>query len=117
LFSPSKAANEIARVLAPRGIHIFTVPKREGVTNSFQMASLLDDGTFELLHHPLEYHGNPVGDEKSLVTWRYGDDFESLLSQWGVLPVTTYVTRDWSLGIYAEFNEVFVMKKPVATCS
>ena len=74
------------------------------------MANLLDDGTFELLHHPPEYHGNPVGDGKSLVTWRYGDDFESLLSQWAGLLVTTYVTRDWSPGVYAEFNEVFVMK-------
>lgn len=81
------------------------------------MANLLDDETFELLHHPPEYHCNPVGDGKSLVTWRYGDDFESLLLQWSGLPVTTHVTRDWGLGINAEFNEVFVMKKPVATRS
>ena len=112
LFAPSSAAQEIARVLAPGGIHIFTAPKHKGVKSSFKMANLLEDGTVEYLHHPPQYHGNPVGDGKSLVTWRYGDDFEFLLSQWSGLPITTYQTRDWSLGIYAEFNEVFVMRKP-----
>lgn len=113
LFSPSSAAKEIARVLAPGGIHIFTAPKHKGVKNSFRLAGLLEDGTVEYFHRPPEYHGNPIGNGKSLVTWRYGDDFEFLLSQWSGLPVTTYQTRDWSLGIYAEFNEVFVMRKPI----
>jgi SAM-dependent methyltransferase len=112
LFRPDKAAKEIAKALAPGGIHIFTAPKHEGVRRSFPMARLLDGGDIELLHHPPEYHGNPVGDGQSLVTWRYGDDFEFLLSQWSGLPVTTYTTRDWTLGIDAVFNEVFVMKKP-----
>ena len=111
LFSPERAASEIARVLTPGGIHIFTAPRYKGVTRSHELATRLDDGTIKLLHPP-EYHGSPIGDGKSLVTWRFGDDFEFLLSQWSSLPVTTYLTRDWSLGIYADFNEVFVMKKP-----
>ena len=110
IFSPSKAAREIARVLKNGGIHIFTAPKHKGVANSFRRSVLDEDGVIRHIFEP-EYHGNPVGDGRSLVTWRYGSDFESLLSLWSGLCVTSYVTRDRSLGIDAEFNEVFVMTK------
>ena len=71
---------------------------------------MMSDGTIHYNHEP-EYHGNPVGDGKSLVTWHYGNDFEELLSEWSGLTVTTYVTRDRSLGIDGKFLEVFVMRK------
>ena len=39
-----------------------------------------------------QYHGNPIGDGRSLVTWDYGDDFEYLLFEWTKCPITTYGT-------------------------
>jgi len=110
IFSPDRAAREIARVLAPGGIHIFTAPKFEKLCKSHPKAVIDSNGTVTNLFPP-EYHGNPVGDGKALVTWHFGDIFEYLLSQWSGLPVTTYVTRDKDLGIDAKFNEVFVMRK------
>jgi SAM-dependent methyltransferase len=111
IFSPDQAAREISRVLAPGGIHIFTAPKFEELSKSYPRAVIDSNGSVTNLFPP-EYHGNPVGDGKSLVTWHFGDDFEYLLSQWSGLPVTTYVTRDKDLGIDAKFIEVFVMRKP-----
>jgi SAM-dependent methyltransferase len=110
IFHPDQAAKEIARVLKPGGIHIFTAPKYEGLRTSFQRAIINSLGEVEHIHPP-EYHGNPVGDGKALVTWYYGNDFENLLSQWSGLPVVTYVTLDRSLGIDAKHIEVFVMTK------
>jgi SAM-dependent methyltransferase len=111
IFFPDKAAKEIARVLKPGGIHIFTAPKYEGLGQSYQRSFKNAAGEVEHIHPP-EYHGNPVGDGKALVTWYYGDDFEFLLSSWSGLPVVTYVTLDRTLGIDAKHIEVFVMRKP-----
>jgi len=111
IFFPNRAAKEIARVLTPGGIHIFTAPKFEKLTKSYARSLIDSSGEVTHLFEP-EYHGNPVGDGKALVTWHFGDDFEYLLSRWSGLPVTTYVTRDRELGIDAKFNEVFVMYKP-----
>jgi SAM-dependent methyltransferase len=111
IFSPDKAAKEIARVLKPGGIHVFTAPKYEGLSRSYQRSLVNAAGEVEHIHPP-EYHGNPVGDGKALVTWYYGDDFEFLLSMWSGLPVVTYIALDRSLGIDAKHIEVFVMRKP-----
>lgn len=112
LYDPCQAAKEIMRVLKPGGYHVFTVPKHGRICEqSFPMAKINDSGDVEHLVSKPEYHGNPVGDGKSLVTWRYGSDFEFLLSKWTGVPVATFNTRDSYLGIDAEFNEVFVMRK------
>lgn len=58
-----------------------------------------------------QYHGNPIGDGRSLVTWDYGDDFEACLWAWCRYPTVTYVTRDRSPGLDGEYLEVFVTRK------
>lgn len=57
------------------------------------------------------YHGNPIGDGKALVTWDYGDDFQSLMNRWTGCSTTNYITRDSALGIDGEFIDVFVTRK------
>ena len=111
IFNPQKAIKEIARVLKPGGSHVFTAPKFAQYSLSFPMAEISQDGKIHHLVSTPEYHGNPVGDGKSLVTWRYGRDFEFLLCSWSGLPVTTYDTTNTYFGICAEYNEVFVMRK------
>jgi SAM-dependent methyltransferase len=109
IFNPELAAAEIIRVLKPGGAHVFTAPKHKGLITSRRRAALRDDKIIHLL--PEQYHGNPVGDGKSLVTWDYGDDFEFLLYQWAKQPTATYITKINELGIDAEFIEVFVTRK------
>src|SRR5690606_19255497 len=109
LFNPDKAAKEIMRVLKPGGAHIFTAPKHKDLRESSPRARL-ENGR-EIYLKEKEYHGNPVGDGRSLVTWDYGDDFEVLLYSWCTSPTSTYITRDRSLGLDGEYLEVFVTRK------
>jgi SAM-dependent methyltransferase len=109
VFHPDKACGEIMRVLKPGGVHIFTAPKNKDVRLS-KARALLSDGEIQYLVPP-EYHGNPIGDGRSLVTWDYGDDFEVYLSLWSGYPTSTYVIRDRSLGLDGEYLEVFVTRK------
>ncbi|MFM7641222.1 MAG: class I SAM-dependent methyltransferase [Cyanobium sp.] len=111
VFHPAQAVKETLRILRPGGIHVFTAPMFASVEKSIQCAELLPSGEINYLMPP-DYHQNPVGDGKSLVTWLYGLDFPSLLSQWSKASVAVYKTRDRSLGIDSEIDEVFVMQKP-----
>jgi SAM-dependent methyltransferase len=110
VFDPEKAIQEIHRVLRPGGAHVFTAPKHRGLDRSRRRAQLSADGMVKHLL-PEEYHGNPIGDNKALVTWDYGYDFEQLLSQWSGVGVQAHHRLDRGLGLDAEFNEVFVIRK------
>ena len=109
VFSPGDAFGEIMRVLKPGGAHVFTAPKHKGLRTSHPRAAL-KSGEIDYFMDPV-YHGNPVGDGKALVTWDYGDDFETLIWKWCGNPTTTHVTRDRGIGLDGEFLEVFVTRK------
>ena len=109
VFHPDTAFAEISRVLRPGGAHIFTVPKHKGLLKSRRRASLEDSRT---IHHlPEEYHGNPISDKGSLVTWDYGADFDDLIQAWSGYCTSDYTIRDRTLGIDGEFLNVFVTRK------
>lgn len=112
IFNPDRAAKEINRVLKPGGAHVFTAPKHKGINKSYPRARM-SGKQIEYIMEEM-YHGNPVGDGRALVTWDYGDDFETLINSWSDATTTTYITRDRSLGIDAEFIEVFVTRKKEA---
>jgi SAM-dependent methyltransferase len=109
VFRPDRAIREVMRVVKPGGAHVFTAPKHKGLRKTQQRARL-DSGT---IVHMLEeqYHGNPIGDGRALVTWDYGDDFELCLWSWCGHPTVTYVVRDRQLGLDGEYLEVFVTRK------
>lgn len=110
VFQPDRALREIQRVLKKGGIHIFTTPKHRGLAKSYPRALTNEDGTINYIL-PAEYHGNPIGDGRALVTWDYGSDFDTLVSHWALATVCTFSTVDSSLGINDLYNEVFVIRK------
>lgn len=112
VFHPERAIREIHRVLRPGGAHVFTAPKHRGLIETIQRARLRADGTVEHLHEE-QFHGNPIGDSRALVTYDYGYDFEQLLSEWAGASVEAVHTQDRQRGLDADFNEVFVISKPL----
>lgn len=109
VHTPREAFNSIMRVIKRGGAHVFTTPKHPGLLKSYPRVLVTEDG-IEHLMEP-NYHGNPIGDGRALVTWDYGDDFEYYVMEWTGCPIQTYITRDRSLGLDGEYLEVFVMKK------
>jgi SAM-dependent methyltransferase len=109
VFHPEKAIKEIMRVLKPGGAHVFTTPKHKSVRQSYRRA-IIKNGKVQHLLEP-QYHGNPIGDGRALVTWDYGDDFEVLLWQWCGYPTATFITKDRQYGIDGEYLEVFITRK------
>jgi SAM-dependent methyltransferase len=109
VFRPDLAIREIMRVLRPGGAHVFTAPKHKGLRQTRQRARFENGQVVHVLEE--QYHGNPIGDGRALVTWDYGDDFEVCLWQWCGYPTVTYVVRDRHLGIDGEYLEVFVTRK------
>lgn len=109
VFEPGAAVREIMRVVKPGGAHVFTAPKHKGLRTTRQRARL-DHG---IVTHLLaaEYHGDPLADDRELVTWDFGDDFEARLWGWCGLPTATYVVRDRRLGLGGEYLDVFITRK------
>ena len=107
---PDRALREIVRVLKPGGVHIFTTPKHKHLLSSSPRVRWNDGGEIEYLIPP-QYHGNPIGDGRSLVTWDYGADFDDLASEWAGYLVSDYVIRDRKRGIDGEYLDVFVIRK------
>lgn len=111
IIDPAAAAREILRVLKPGGVHVFTAPRHEDLPATRPRVRRMVGGIEEIL--PAEYHGNPVGDGRSIVTWDYGSDFEQLMCEWSSGTMTTFITRDRQLGLDGAYLDVFVNRKPV----
>ncbi|MDH5647949.1 MAG: class I SAM-dependent methyltransferase [Candidatus Heimdallarchaeota archaeon] len=113
IFRPDKAVQEMSRILKPKGAAIFTFPIYKDLERSKCRAKLSESG--EIIHIlPEEYHGNPVGDGKSLVTWHYGQDILSLFEEWinnNNIDVERFNEQFPDMGIEGEFLDVFVIKK------
>lgn len=109
VFNPEKAFAEIARVLKPMGMYVFTVPySRDSAQTEFR--AKMEGNVIDYVKEP-QYHKNPVDPEGSLVTVDYGRDLPKLINEWSGLYTTIYRTIDKYYGLDGEFIEVFVCVK------
>ena len=114
VFSPDQVFREIARTLRPGGMHIFTVPLVNKTSPSEVCVQRGVDGVLKHLFEP-EYHGNPVSEQGSLVTRRWGYDIcDYIFKSSGLFTRIIYLDAlEW--GIRAEFIEVLLTMKPFAS--
>ncbi|MGE7864652.1 class I SAM-dependent methyltransferase [Bacillus mobilis] len=109
VMEPSKAFKEIERVLKPGGAHVFTVPWYHTLTKTLQRARITQEG-IEYMEEPI-YHGNPIDENGSLVTFDWGQDMIEYIYKHANMYTIVYLQKDRSLGLDAEFLHVFVSKK------
>jgi SAM-dependent methyltransferase len=112
VMNPEKAFAEIARVLKPGGLHIFTMPWYPELSKSKRRALVNTVGQIEYLEEPV-YHGNPVSSDGSLVTFDWGLDFCDKVFQYSGMTTTIYVERNRQFGLDGKFLEVFISRKSV----
>lgn len=110
IFDAEKAFQEIARVLRPGGAHIFTAPLINKVNKSERWASLAENGSI-IYHHPAEYHGNPIDENRALVTIHWGYDIASFITQMAKMPTVIVMIDDIDMGIRAEYIDVIASFK------
>lgn len=110
IFDPARAFAEIARTLKPGGAHIFSVPLVNKEKSSEICAVRDEKGTVKHLLES-EYHGNPIDNNGSLVTIRWGYDICDFIFRNGGLFTTINYIDNLSLGIRAEYIEILVSRK------
>jgi SAM-dependent methyltransferase len=116
LYNPEKAFSEIARVLKPGGVHIFTVPIHNMLGKTEIWAKAGENGEPIFLKTE-EWHGNPVSSEGSPCTMHYGYDIVDMIQKSSGMETVIYRDLSEMSGIFAvpvdSFNtvEVFVSRK------
>jgi SAM-dependent methyltransferase len=108
---PESCFVEIARVLRQGGWYLFTVPTDVGRMKSERVALYQDDGSVEL-YAEAEYHGNPISDAGSLVTWRWGRDLPELVRLWSGMDCWVTRWHDSSIGVLGEHTDVYACRRP-----
>lgn len=111
---PDDVLREVARTLKPGGAYLFTVPTYKGKIASERRAHYAADGSVAHLAEP-EYHGNPISDAGSLVTFHYGYDFAELISAWAGLDVEITRFHDRRHGVIGDFTEVYLALRPATS--
>jgi len=111
----SQGMREIARVLTAGGLHVFTLPQHRHQGLSRPRAERTESGVVHL--QPPEYHGNPIDDLGSLVSFDWGLDLENVIRDASGLATTTIRVESFEYGILGEFLEVFVSRKALGSAS
>jgi nitrogen regulatory protein PII len=110
IFDAEAALREIHRTLKPGGAHIFTTPLVNQDKPSQRRAERKSDGTVMHLFPP-EYHGNPMSQEGSLVTWHWGTDIVQRCESLSDSETSINNSTDERLGIEGEYCEVVIVGK------
>ena len=83
VFEPKLVLNEMRRTLKADGVvAILTFPiQKQLVQATTQRAERDEQGNIVYLQSP-EFHGNPIDDRGSLVTYDYGYEIHQLIHEW-----------------------------------
>jgi SAM-dependent methyltransferase len=107
---PDLVFREVCRTLKRGGLHVFTTPTYKQNQKTERRAEYLRDGSISYLFEP-EYHGNPISDAGSLVTFHFGYDLPELITQWCGMDVEVSRWHSPARGIIGEFTEVYCCTK------
>jgi len=99
VLRPELAVREIARVLRPRGAHVFTVPIYWG--RRTLVRAIASGADIEHLCTP-EYHDNPVDPNGSLVVNEWGGDFADFVTAQSGLQTEAHRFHDRRFGLDGE---------------
>ena len=109
VLDPGRGFAEIARTLRPGGAHVFTIPWYYWKPTLVRASR---DAHGNVQHHAEpDYHENPVDPSGSLVITEWGAEFADFVFRASGLTTTAIHLHDRSLGIDAEFIEVFISRK------
>ncbi len=111
--NPEHAFLEIARVLRKGGAHIFTTPIYLFTKSKPRIQ--FKDGKWVNIFPPV-YHGNPIDEKGSLVTWDWGDDIAELIDDATHCTKTEIIQfphtkENYEMGLEADFLQVIISKK------
>ena len=107
---PEKVFAEVARTLKPGGTYLFTTPTYKDLVTSERRALYKPDGSIEYTAEA-EYHGNPIDNAGSLVTFHFGYDMAERAAEWSGMDMETTRFHDQHHGIIGEFTEVYKLMK------
>lgn len=112
VLDPEKAFQEIERVLDKGGIHIFTTPIYLFTKTRPRVKY---DGEKWINILPPVYHGNPISEEGSLVTYDWGDDIAEFIDSRTHMKTEIYqfkhTKENYDMGLEADFLQVIVSRK------
>jgi SAM-dependent methyltransferase len=110
LYNPDRAFLEIARTLKHNGAHIFTVPIVNKHKKTEQWAICGNDGN-PIFLKTKEWHGNPIDDRGSPVTYHWGYDIVDIIKDKTGLNTQIEYMNNLNFGIQGEYLEVLVTQK------
>lgn len=109
---PMKAFSEIARVLKPGGVHIFTTPIYHFQKTRARIA-IENEKVVNIL--PAVYHGDPINEEGCLVTYDWGYDIAEFIENASRMKSEIIEFKkskyNYRRGLDADFLEVIVSYK------
>jgi len=110
---PLNAFQEIKRILKTGGVHVFTVPLCPFQKTQSRIKIGDDGAVIPVL--PAIYHGNPISEKGSLVTYDWGSDIAEIIEDCSGMKTTVYqfpqTAENFYYGLEADFLEVLVSVK------
>lgn len=109
VFDWQRGMTQIARVLRPGGVHVWTVPRLRTLARTQTRARRVDGQV--VYDAEAAYHGDPVADG-SLVTSDWGLDLEELVRDAAGLDTISVRLESEHHGLLGTYSEVFVSRRP-----
>lgn len=100
------ALAQVARVLGPEGVHVWTTPQYRDRDISAPRVRRSDSSLEYLV--PPEYHSDPVNPDGALVTYDWGQDLPDRVASVAGMWTTIFRLESQVHGLLGEFLEVFV---------